>query len=58
VMVSLLQGFGLGIGYALQPYIVSLLSGCNYYFSGMIEAGDIIWRKKSYICYKYYLLFL
>ena len=42
VMVSLLQGFGLGIGYALQPYIVALLSGCNYYFSGMIRAGDII----------------
>jgi small-conductance mechanosensitive channel len=40
--VSILQGFALGIGYALQPYIVSLLSGATYFSAGMIKANDTI----------------
>jgi small-conductance mechanosensitive channel len=40
--VSILQGFALGFGYALQPYIVSLLSGATYFSAGMIKAKDII----------------
>jgi len=40
--VSMLQGFALGIGYALQPYIVSLLSGTTFFSTGMLAADDII----------------
>jgi hypothetical protein len=40
--VSILQGFALGVGYALQPYIVSLLSGATYFVSGIISANDVI----------------
>lgn len=40
--VSLLQGFALGVGYALQPYIVSLLSGATYFSTGMLKANDLI----------------
>ena len=42
VAVSLFGGFSVGIGYALQPYIVSLLSGLTYYSSSMLKEGDII----------------
>lgn len=41
--VSMLQGFALGVGYALQPYIVSLLSGATYFSTSMLEAGDQIY---------------
>ena len=40
--VSILQGFSLGVGYALQPYIVSLLSGTTFFSTGMLAANDII----------------
>ena len=42
VAISLFGGFSVGIGYALQPYIVSLLSGITYYSSSMLKEGDII----------------
>lgn len=49
VAVSLFSGFSVGIGYALQPYIVSLLSGATYYCSNMIKEGDeIVVDKKRY----------
>jgi hypothetical protein len=48
--VSILQGFALGVGYALQPYIVSLLSGATYFATGMISSDDIIViNEKEYI---------
>mgnify|MGYP006102986467 CR=1 FL=1 len=40
--VSMLQGFALGVGYALQPYIVSLLSGTTFFSTGMLSTNDII----------------
>jgi len=47
--VSMLQGFALGVGYALQPYIVSLLSGATYFSTGMVVAGDqILIEKEEY----------
>lgn len=49
VAVSLFGGFSVGVGYALQPYIVSLLSGATYYSSNMISEGDeIVVDKKRY----------
>lgn len=49
VAVSLFGGLSVGIGYAMQPYIVSLLSGATYYSSNMIGEGDeIIVEKKRY----------
>ena len=42
VAVSLFGGFSVGLGYAMQPYIVSLLSGATYYSSSMISEGDQI----------------
>lgn len=47
--VSLLQGLSIGVGYALQPYIVSLLSGLTFFSTGMIKVGDsIIVEDRSY----------
>ena len=45
--ISMLQGFALGVGYALQPYIVSLLSGATYFSTGMLKAGDQILIEKD-----------
>ena len=47
VAVSIFGGFSVGIGYALQPYIVSLLSGITYYSSSMLKEGDLIVLKGS-----------
>ena len=49
VAVSLFGGFSVGVGYALQPYIVSLLSGATYYTASMVNEGDeIVVDKKKY----------
>jgi small-conductance mechanosensitive channel len=49
VAISLFGGFSVGVGYALQPYIVSLLSGATYYSTNMICEGDeIVVDKKKY----------
>ena len=49
VSISLFGGFSVGVGYALQPYIVSLLSGAAYYSSNIITEGDeIMIDKKKY----------
>lgn len=50
VAVSLFGGFSVGLGYAMQPYIVSLLSGATYYSSSMIREGDqILLDDKKYV---------
>lgn len=50
VAVSLFGGFSVGLGYAMQPYIVSLLSGATYYSSSMISEGDqILLDDKKYV---------
>lgn len=50
VAVSLFGGFSVGLGYAMQPYIVSLLSGATYYSSSMIGEGDqILLNDKKYV---------
>ena len=50
VAVSLFGGFSVGLGYAMQPYIVSLLSGATYYSSSMISEGDqILLDNKKYV---------
>lgn len=38
--VSLFQGFSIGFGYAMQPYIVSLLAGATFLSMDVIGAGD------------------
>jgi small-conductance mechanosensitive channel len=38
--VSLFSGFSIGLGYALQPYIISLLAGGTLYASGVLRRGD------------------
>ncbi len=42
VAVSLFGGFSIGLGYALQPYIVSLLAGGTLRMSNIIRQGDTI----------------
>lgn len=37
---SLFGGFSIGIGYAMQPYIVSLVAGGTLLMSRMIQSGD------------------
>lgn len=37
---SLFSGFSIGLGYAMQPYIVSLLAGATFRSTGMFRAGD------------------
>ena len=37
---SLFSGFSIGLGYAMQPYIVSLLAGATFRSTGMFKAGD------------------
>lgn len=37
---SLFGGFSIGIGYAMQPYIVSLVAGATLLLSRMIQSGD------------------
>lgn len=50
IAVSLFGGFSVGLGYAMQPYIVSLLSGATYYSSSMIGEGDqILLDEKKYL---------
>jgi small-conductance mechanosensitive channel len=38
--ISLFSGFSIGLGYALQPYIISLLAGGTLYASGLLRRGD------------------
>ena len=42
IAVSLFSGFSIGLGYALQPYIVSLLAGGTLRMSDIIRRGDTI----------------
>ena len=37
---SLFGGFSIGIGYALQPYIVSLVAGGTFIFTRILRSGD------------------
>ncbi len=37
---SLFSGFSIGIGYAMQPYIVSLVAGGTFLFTRILRAGD------------------
>lgn len=37
---SLFGGFSIGIGYAMQPYIVSLVAGGTFLFTSILRAGD------------------
>ena len=37
---SLFSGFSIGFGYAMQPYIVSLLAGATFRSSSMFRAKD------------------
>ena len=37
---SLFGGFSIGIGYAMQPYIVSLVAGATFLFTRILQAGD------------------
>lgn len=39
---SLFSGFSIGLGYAMQPYIVSLLAGVTFRSTGMFKRGDSI----------------
>ena len=39
---SLFGGFSIGLGYAMQPYIVSLLAGGTFRSSGMLQHGDLL----------------
>lgn len=39
---SLFSGFSIGLGYAMQPYIVSLLAGATFRSTGMFKPGDNI----------------
>jgi len=39
---SLFSGFSIGLGYAMQPYIVSLLAGATFRSTGMFERGDSV----------------
>lgn len=39
---SLFGGFSIGFGYALQPYIVSLVAGGTFIFTRTIRSGDQI----------------
>jgi len=39
---SLFSGFSIGLGYAMQPYIVSLLAGATFRSTGMFKHGDNI----------------
>ena len=38
--VALFSGFSIGFGYALQPYIMSLMAGGTFYIAGTIRHGD------------------
>ena len=50
VAVSLFSGFSIGLGYALQPYIVSLLAGGTLRMSNIIRRGDtLIIEEKSLV---------
>lgn len=40
--VALFSGFSIGFGYALQPYIVSLMAGGTFYISGTVRRGDTL----------------
>ena len=35
-------GFSVGIGYALQPYIISMFNGAAMFGSGMVERGALV----------------
>ncbi len=39
---SLFGGFSIGFGYAMQPYIMSLLAGGTFRSSGMLQRGDVL----------------
>ena len=39
---SLFSGFSIGLGYAMQPYIVSLLAGATFRSTSMFKHGDQI----------------
>lgn len=42
VTISVFSGFSMGIGYALQPYIISLLAGLNFQAMGIVKENNII----------------
>jgi len=39
---SLFSGFSIGFGYAMQPYIVSLLAGASFRSGSMFRANDLL----------------
>ena len=57
VSTSLFQGFSIGMGYAFQPYIVSMFTGlCNGF---MIKKGDIIlYNNKEVVVSKLTLFYV
>jgi small-conductance mechanosensitive channel len=40
--VSLFSGFSIGFGYAMQPYIMSLLAGATFRSTDMFRKGDSV----------------
>jgi small-conductance mechanosensitive channel len=40
--VSLFSGFSIGFGYAMQPYIMSLLAGATFRSTDMFRKGDTV----------------